>query len=324
MSVIPFKGAREAPKASQSRMETIIVSSVEVGTWKVPGFQRPLRVNAKVLSVSEVLRRTECIEGVITLGKLARDNSTYIVDGQHRIEAFKLSGLKEVIADIRLVQFETLGEMADEFVRLNSSLVKMRPDDLLRGLESSVPALQVIRKNCEFVDYDQIRRNSSAPVLSMSSVIRCWSGSLGETPSGNIGGQSVAVAAQNLDASNVQNLVGFLLTAHAAWGRDPEYYRLWGNLNLSVCMWLWRRLVLDRDRVGNKRYALLDIASFKQCLMSVSANGDYLQWLPGRNMPDRDRSPCFNRLKTIFARRLADSAPDRKKILLPAPAWASK
>jgi hypothetical protein len=324
MGVIPFKGGKQAPKALQSQMETRIISVAEASAWKLPPFQRPLRVNPKVRAVAERLVKTQTIEGVITLGKLAKDPSTYIVDGQHRIEAFKLSTIPEAIVDLRIVQFETLGEMSEEFVRLNSSLVRMRPDDLLRGMESAVPALGIIRKNCEFVDYDHVRRNSAGPVLGMSSVIRCWAGSFGETPASSSAGQSVASLAENLDATNVQNLVTFLLTAHAAWGRDPEYYRLWGNLNLIICMWLWRKLVLDRDRVGNKRYAVLDIATFKQCLMSVSADGDYLQWLPGRNLTDRDRSPCFGRLKTIFARRLADGTSDKKKVLLPSPAWASK
>ena len=48
--------------------------------------------------------------------------------------------------------------MAEEFTRLNSSMVKMRPDDLLRAMESSTLSLQMIRKHCDFVSYDQVRR----------------------------------------------------------------------------------------------------------------------------------------------------------------------
>ncbi len=320
--VISITGAREAPKASQSRMDTLILDQAMVSQWRIPPFQRPLRINEKVRIVAEQMKSTESIEGVITLGKHNADQSFYIVDGQHRVEAFKLSGLGEIIADVRVCSFDNMSDMADEFVRLNSSLVRMRPDDILRGLEGSTPALKAIRRSCEFVGYDQIRRGKSSPIVSMSALLRCWSAASGETPSTN-GGGSAASLAQSLDQGSQQNLIGFLATAHSAWGRDPEYLRLWGNLNLTLCMWMFNRLVIDRDRSGNKRYVILSMPEFKRCLMSVSADGDYLAWLPGRNLNDRDRSPCYSRLKTIFSRRLTEDSKG-KKPALPSPAWASK
>lgn len=321
-NVIPISGAREAPKASQSRMETLIITPAMANAWKLPPFQRPLRLNDKVRAVTEQIKATECIEGVLTLGRLKADSGYYIVDGQHRIEAFKLADIAEAIADVRVMQFDDLTEMADEFVRLNSSLVKMRPDDILRGLESSSPAMLAVRRSCEFVGYDHIRRGGAGPIVSMSAVLRCWSAATYETPAPS-GGMSAAMLAQALDPASTQNLIVFLSTAHAAWGRDPEYFRLWGNLNLTLCMWLWNRLVIDRDRAGNRRYAVLTVNSFKHCLMSLSADSDFLAWLPGRTLSDRDRSPCYSRIKGIFVRRLRTDG-DGKKIVLPQPAWASK
>ena len=321
-TVISIKGAREAPKALQSRMDTLILDQDMVSKWRIPPFQRPLRINEKVRLVSEQMKSSESIEGVITLGKHTADQAFYIVDGQHRVEAFKLSGLSEVIADVRICAFDSMSEMADEFVRLNSNLVRMRPDDILRGLEGSTPALKAIRRSCEFVGYDQIRRGRSSPIVSMSALLRCWNAASGEVPTSG-GGGSAAVLAQSLDQTSQQNLIAFLATAHAAWGRDPEYHRLWGNLNLAVCMWMWNRLVIDRERIGSKRYDVLNVLEFQHCLMSVSADGDYLAWLPGRNLSDRDRSPCYARLKGIFSRRLRDDAKG-KKPSLPSPAWASK
>lgn len=321
--VIAITNAREAPRSMQSKMDTLFITAAMVASWRLPPFQRPLRINDKVRAVTEQIRRDEVIEGVLTLGKLKGENALYIVDGQHRIEAFKLSELNEAIADVRICTFETMGEMADEFVRLNSSLVRMRPDDILRGLESSVPALSAIRKACPFVGYDQIRRSEKTPILSMSALIRSWTGSTLETPTANGGGASAAALAQNLNSQSVQNLIGFLATAHAAWGRDPEYFRLWGGLNLTICMWLWNRLVIDRERAGGKRYAVLNIPDFKHCLMAISADGDYLEWLRGRNLNERDRSPCYVRVKTIFVRRLTTDATG-KKAFLPSPAWSSR
>lgn len=319
-NVIPISGAREAPKAEQSRMDTIIVTPAMVSNWKIPPFQRPVRINDKVRGVTDQIKRSETIEGVLTLGKLKGDSALYIVDGQHRVEAFRLSEIDEAIVDVRVMSFDTVAEMADEFVRLNSSLVKMRPDDILRGMEKSTPILGLIRKSCEFVGYDQIRRGSHGPIVSMSALLRCWSagGYESASPAGSMSAMQLAL---NTDQASVQNLIAFLATAHGAWGRDPEYHRLWGALNLTLCMWLWNKLVMDRDRSGNKRYALLNVTEFKHCLMSVSASGDYIAWLPGRNLTDRDRGPCYGRLKSIFAQRLKS---DRKETRLPAPAWASR
>lgn len=320
-NVIPM--ARVAPKNVQSKMETIIVTPTMVNQWKIPPFQRPLRINEKVRSVAEQIKKTEGIEGVLTLGKVRNDPSFWIVDGQHRKEAFVLSGIDEAIADVRLCIFDSMGEMADEFVRLNSSLVKMRPDDILRGLEGSTPALKTIREKCEFVGYDNIRRSGSGPVLSMSALIRCWHAAQYETPTSSGAGGSVTSLANSIDQVSLQNLLAFISTAHAAWGRDLEYFRLWGNLNLALCMWLWNRLVIDRDRYGAKRYVALNIPDFKKCLMSLSADGDYLAWLPGRGLNDRDRSPGYRRIKQIFVTRLREEW-NGKDVKFPAPAWASK
>lgn len=323
--MVNIKGSREAPKTQRSSMETLIISIDQANQWRIPPFQRPLRVNAKVVSIAEDMRSNGVeITGVITLGKTSKDQTLWVVDGQHRLEAFRISGLAEVICDVRIVHFETMADMADEFVRLNSSIARMRPDDILRGLEPTLAVLQAIRRECPYVGYDQIRRGgTSGPILSMSPLLRCWNGSNNDTPSGNTGGMSAAQVASALDPEALRNLLSFLAAAHTAWGRDVEYYRLWGNLNLTLCMWIFRQLVLNTQRTGNKRTVVMSGAQFKQCLMSVAANRDYLDWLPGHVMSDRDRSPAYARLKAIFARRLQDEARDKKRPLLPQPAWAS-
>ena len=322
MTVIPIRNLKEAPKAAQSRMETAIITLGQAREWRIPPFQRPLRVNTKVLTMAEEMKANALeINGVITLGQVKNDPTIWLVDGQHRTEAFKLSGLTEIIADLRLCRFDSMADMAEEFVRLNSSIVKMRPDDILRGLEENCRPLAKIRHDCGFVGYDNIRRNASgAPIVGMSALLRCWAASAGETPATSAG-NSASNLATSLTDESTEHLIRFLLTAYSAWGRDPEYYRLWGNLNLTLCMWLWRKLVMDRERTI-KRYVVLGINDFKKCLMSVSAASDYIDWLQGRNLSDRDRTPCYSRLKAIFVRRLAEESRDRKKLMLPQPAWA--
>lgn len=325
-NVIPMKGMREAPKSVRSEMQTLILTAAEMRQWVLPPFQRELRVNEKVRALSEVLKAGGgMMTGIMTVGRVSGNRTLFLVDGQHRREAFYLSELSECIADVRMCEFDSLAEMAEEFVALNSRLVNMRPDDILRGMEASLRSLQYIRKSCDFVGYEHIRRSSSkSAVLSMSAVIRCWVGSAGETPSANGAGRSALQLAEDLEDASAQELVKFLLTARSAWGSDPEYYRLWGNLNLTISMWMWRRLVLERDN-RIKRSVQLNADQFRRCLMSVSASPDYIDWLTGRVLSEKDRSPCYTRLKAIFAARLrSDSKDPTVKPLLPSPAWASK
>lgn len=320
MSIVYLKG-REAPKAARSAMETLIFSREEINAWKLPAFQRELRINAKVMAIADAMKEEGgTIPGVLTLGRIGADKSFYIVDGQHRVEAFKLSGLMECIADVRIITFSSMADMANEFVELNSRLVNMKPDDILRGLEDSMPALRKIREGCPFVTYGHVRRGSGCSALiGMASLLRCWNMSSPEVPVASAPPAPTLAAA--LDNNEADKLIVFMSVARAAWGEDPENYRLWNTLNLTITMWLWRRLVLDRER-GVKRAVVMTPDSFRKCLMSVSAESSYLDWLVGRNLNERDRSPCYMRLKVIFTKRLQEDS--NKKVLLIAPSWASR
>lgn len=307
-------GMKMAPKAVQSKMDTVEVTHEVLRGWKLPPFQRPLRVNEKVRTLAEELKcNGEIIPGVITLGILGKE--CFIVDGQHRLEAFKQSGLTAAYADVRICQFESMAEMGEAFVQMQSPLVRMRPDDVLRGLEGVIDALGIIRKHCDFIGYDMIRRGTASPVVSMASVLRAWSGSVPDVPSP--GTAPVVQLARGLTDSEAHAIVQFMNVAVGAWGRDPEYYRLWGALNVGMTMWLWRRTVVSQYSHKSTRMTAMQ---FGKCLMAMSSDGNYLDWLVGRMMTDRDRSPCYGRIKGIFARRLAE---DGIKAVLPAPAWSS-
>ena len=52
MNVIHIKGAHAAPKADRNSMETMLLTPDLVAQWKLPPFQRPLTVNAKVREAS--------------------------------------------------------------------------------------------------------------------------------------------------------------------------------------------------------------------------------------------------------------------------------
>jgi hypothetical protein len=321
-NVIGIRGSKEAPRDRRSSMETILVTQQMVDRWEVPTFQRPKRINEKVRRLAEEMKADGVsIPGVLTLGQVGNRGPLYLVDGQHRVEAFRLSGLEEAIADVRIVHFDNLDEMGPAFVELNGSLVPLKVDDILRGHQSTSRALQRLTKECPFVTYGQVRRGPASPVLSMSQTVRSWFGSAAETPAGNITGRPAITLVHDMDADpeTVDTLIRFLQLARVAWGLDPQHYRLWGSLNLSMCMWLFRRLVLDRTR-GVKRYVVLTDTQFRQCLMALSADGPYVDFLVGRHLGERDRSPTYSHLRRIFTARLKTEG--NPKPLMPQPAWA--
>lgn len=308
-----------AEKATHTIVDTIGFTAKEAQAWLIPGdIQRGVKVNKKVMELAiQIKNDGGVIPGIVTLGIL--DNKTYLIDGQQRREAFFISEKEYGYADVRKCFFKTRGEMGEEFVRLNSQLVKMTPDDVLRGLGASIPWLNQIRAACPFVGYGGVRRGaSSATMISMSVVLRCWASSRKESPHG--GGGSSLDHARELQDEEVQKLVSFLRLAFDAWGREEEYWRLWGSLNTIMTMWIYRRMVVDHPGTGPKRWVKLTQEQFKKCLMSLSADSHYIDWLVGRNSGDRDRAPCYGRIKSIFAKRMLEETG--KKMLFPQPEWS--
>lgn len=301
-------------KETSTRVELVELTPELVKSWKKPDFQRDLRVNAKVLELVDQIKKDECLPGIITIGVL--DKIFYKLDGQHRLEAFLLSKLPIAYCDVRYYYAEDMAEMGEEFVRLNSSLVRLRPDDILRGLEGHIETLQYLRKHCPFVGYDMIRRGAKSPVLSMSVVLRCWALAMTETPTS---GRAVAAqVAKSLTPADTKHLAIFLQLAEKAWGRDPEYARLYSTLTLTLCMWLFRRIVIEPYSAGT---TMLTPDQFQSCLTALSADARYLDYIVGRKLSDRDRSPAYNKIKAIFQHRYKVETKRRAK--LPQPSWAS-
>ena len=303
-------------KKTRTVVDTIMVTPESINKWLSPSFQRPVKENEKVRALAEALKQDGgVLPGIITLGVL--DGETYIIDGQHRRSAFLLSGLKEGFTDIRKHFFSDISEMGEEFVNLNSQLVRMRPDDILRGLEGSHAGLSEIRRACPFVGYDMIRRNDTvAPIVSMSGVLRQWFGSSMESPSAANSGRSTVQLA-SIGEEDVKHLCDFLTLAMEAFGRDPEHFRLWGALNMTLCMWLYRNTVIKQY---SPRSIKMSKDHFMKCLMYLAAEARYSDWLVGRKMGDRDRTPAYTRVKVIFSKRLTDLMGAR--VALPQPPWA--
>jgi hypothetical protein len=218
------------------------------------------------------------------------------------------------------MNFDSMADLAVGFVESQAHLKSMKPDDVLRPMELFTPTLAKIRKECPFVGYDYIRRSQTSPIVSMAMLMRTWYQAHRDIPSG--GGLVAKTLAQELDEVRADHLIRFLNVCYKAWGRDIEYAKLWGALNLTICAWLYLRLVIDRDR-GVKRYVLMNDSEFKVCLMGLSASPDYLDWLVGRTLGERDRSPCYQRVKAIFVKRMVEFGATGKKSMMPQPSWTS-
>lgn len=311
-----------AERQTRTKMDTLLLTPALVATWKKPPFQRTLLINSRVREVVEAIRDSGgIVPGILTLGVIGAD--TYLVDGQHRTEAFKMTGLKEGFADVRIHWFESIGDMAQEFEELNSALVNWKPDDILRARECYMPALQELRKLCPFIGYTMVRRSTGAPLMSMSAVLRCWFGSETEVPAAG-GGKSSRMAAERLTMEETRSLAAFLELPLSAWGRDAEYFRLWGNLTLMLTMWLFRRTVIGLYSPATTR---LTREQFRRGLQGMSADERFLEYLVGRSLNDTSRAPTYNRVKAIFAARLENefggkTVKGHTKLRLPTPAWA--
>lgn len=307
--------ARPENKTTRTTLDTIEVNRATVESWKSPPFQRALKVNEKVRHLALQIKTEEVIPGIISLAVC--DGVVYLMDGQHRIAAFKLAEVETAFVDVRTHYVGSLAEMGQEFVELNSQLVRFGPDDILRGLEPSTPALALIRQRCPFVGYDQVRRGEKPTViLSMSALLRCWFGSKVEVPARSTE-PAVSLLAQ-LSMEEAESLIDFANVAFAAWGRDSSNGRLWSTLNLIECMWLWRRMVVTQY---SQRTHKLTKSQFEKCLMLVSADAKYVDWLVGRSINERDRAPCYSRLRVLFVSRI--EMDTGKKPLMPKPAWAT-
>lgn len=305
-----------AQKTTRTKLDTILISPDIVKGWKNPPFQRPLTVNNKVKELAGKIRLDDgVIPGVLTLGAVGKE--VFLLDGQHRREAFIISECQEGFADVRYHFFDDIAEMGQEFVDVNTPLVRLRPDDILRGLESSSAALTLLRESCSFIGYDNIRRGTRAPILSMSAAIRTWRASSTEVPTSSVPGSAQHIAV-TLTTDDAEACAVFMNLCNKAWGRDIEYANLWKSLNLTISAWLYRRLVVTP---WSPRVPKLTRELYGKAMQSLSADTAYLEWLVGRQLSERDRSPAFNRMKKIIAKRLELELG--KKILLPQPAWVA-
>ncbi len=311
-----FNANTKAFKTTRSVTDTIVVTEKVIATWVIPGFQRAVKDNRKVQEIGKLIAETGVIPGVITLGVL--DDVVYRLDCQHRLMAFSKSGLREAYVDARYLYCKSMADMAREFVHLNTPIARLQPNDVLRGMTETNVALKSIRARCPFVGYDFIRRGERAPVLGMSQALRAWYGSKPDTPVSHApNAVDIATWFENAADAEPEKLADFLLIANQAWGSHREYHVLWNALNLTLSMWMYRRLVI---RAYSAKTPKVGVLLFRACLVALTGDRIYLDWLrSARKLDDRDRVPGYDKMKKIFAGVI--QAEIKSKPLLPHPSW---
>lgn len=305
-------------RSTRTSMETIEVTKAMVASWRMPAFQKEEKMTKKVLGIIPRMEEEGVIPGVLQIGVL--DGVYYKVDGQHRCAAFLRSNLKSALVDVRFHHCSSeddLQALSKEFGEINSSLAPMKPDDHLRAMEvGGNQILRTIRSKCPFVGYDMVRRAAHSPLVSMSVVLRMWFRSARDIPTNS--GPAAKDIVETMTTDDAVELAGFLNRCISAWGRDPEYSILWNALNLTMVAWLYRRVVL---KGLDRRRNMVNGDSFRRALMALSANENYCDWLRGRQLGDRERSPAFTRIKEIMARSIEKETGE--KVRWPQPAWAA-
>lgn len=319
-----MKPETEAEKKTRSVAETVIFTRKTVEEeWLacMAEVQRPFTLNDKVRAMAARIKdEGGVVPGTVEFAKLGRERQ--LVDGQHRLKAFLLTDLEEGYADTKTHFCKSKQEVDALFEELNGRLVNLKPDSVLKSKESRNTHLQAIRAACPFVGYENVRRSNrqagspSSPLLSMSTTLRAWAASRPETPTTS--NPAVVSIANALIDTEAAGLIGLLKLAYAAWGADKAYYRLWSGLNLTLCCWLYRRLVISQY---SPRTILMDTKLFGKCLTALSADAAYIDWLANRNLAEIHRGPAYSRIRRIFSARIVEETG--KKPNFPSPPWTT-
>lgn len=317
-----------ARNISLPRHEVYTLTPEKLKDWTHPLFQRPLLINPKVVQLARNFQREAAedpdgmciIPETVSFGRF--EGRDYLVDGQHRIfGAFAIAaGLKRLehceailepehgtlakcaLVDAKITDYESMADMAEAFARAQEKLVALKPDDLLRAREETNTNLRDIRRACPFVGYEKNRNTKGTIVLSMSTAIRTWFGS-GMTPSG---GPEADRAQRMLDEDEAKHIIAFLKAAERAGWVSELYPRLWGQLNLGINMWLWRKTVMG---VGNKfrggaASMVLTPKQYSECMEELRKSPRYQSDLAARALRYKDRLPTYDDIKALFGEAL--------------------
>lgn len=257
--------------------------------FPLPSCQRAFRPSAKKRAeVLEEMIRTGRIPGQILLGTI-NGTDLYLVDGQHREIICLDAGIETILAEVRVRRFANMDELVKEYIRCNSKIASHTSGDQLKALVTLYPTtLGFISKKCSFVSFSSRRIDGGKANVNFSMCISAWTHSKRNKPTdGGFG--KVEDMARDLTPADAAQLAEFLKLAHDAWGREPAIATLWGNLNLTLCMWLYRRVVLAATVAPSRRKKAVTQVTpvqFRNALMELVGynKGNYVAILRNRTL----------------------------------------
>ncbi len=315
-NVIPLK--TKSQKATGSSTDTIALDLDKVKSWKRPSFQRDIKRTKRFDECVEYIKANDgVLPGIITLGVLDGTGEVYKIDGNHRCECFVESGCKVGYADVRYV-YGSMEDFAAEYSRLNEQISRTNPDDRLRAAAVGNHKIERLRSSCKVVSFSSTKRRGKTSV-SMSSLLRAWNNACRDTPAARGKAAAAVDIMEEMDNFTLDHLINLINACENSFGREGEYASLWGQLNMTTVMWLYVQMVMNKPTSAKLRQLTPQL--FEKCLLSVSADEKYVDWLRGRNASIH-RGPCYMKVKERFTSRLKEETGERYN--LPQPEWASR
>lgn len=299
-----------AEKRSRTVSKTVILDFEDCeASWKVVGdIQRGSSLTKKIVEVGEDIGGSGIFPSTIYIA--VWEGNQYINDGLQRFsgwrDAVSKGGPTQVAANVQWEYFpdgpDGKAKMGERFAKLQLTLKRHRPDDGLRAIQHSLPAIKLIADECPNVGFGAVQRsNSKNTSLSMAVALQSWASSASEqcTSSG-----SARDLAYRLTMDDAKKCVSFLTVARGAWGSTVEYNRLWGPVNLSVCMWLYRRMVVDPEQGVTP----LTAKQFSNCLVTLTNDtpkSTYVEWLRAKpSSAENRRMALANHIRPRFISRI--------------------
>ena len=315
---------------AQSRVVKIKLTPEVINSWLIPDWQRHVRTNPKGRQLCEDIKEIPILESMIIVGVIQRRGKyvLYLLDGHHRKEHFLKSGAPYIIIDVKFAYVETMGEMADLYLKCQDQIVKSSPNDNLKGLAVNSKTLNHIIKHCTCVTLDAARSGASNASVTMSTVIQVWYDSNLDPPKRNTLGsppKSITDLAKKLTMRDAETIVAFIKICEEVFGFNNESSALWKHINLVLCLWLYRVMVLKTEWEGCEGYKVtyLDDKRFGIGLSALRHSRFYSSMTNKRLGSAVDRKEAYLNMTRWFLSGFPNNN-GRTRVRLPKPTWASK
>lgn len=296
---------------SDPTTDVILATREMLENWKTPPGQRPLVITKKVKAWVPKIQESGEVPGRLLVCIL--HGMKYIVNGHHRRWCALQTTRDEFVVTLDTETVTSEAELGRKAVGVNLPIAPpQKADDHLRHLEQSYPILQKIRRECPFIGYGKSGGNT---VMSVNAAILSWITS--GTDSATVMKTTVINVLDDISMEEISLMVHFFKTVYESWGKDSQYAKVWSKLNVTMMAWMWRNTVLSQ---AGPRVTRLTPEQFCTGAMALTSDPHYLPWLIGRQLSERDKGPCYNKVKAIMVKRLTEVL--HKKVILPSPPFA--